>query len=68
MEIEVLVAVIVLLLIVLTAPIWNLTMKSKKYTDKNIEWDNGHICLKRKSYPQMKDDFRMKVGECDGEN
>ncbi len=29
--------------------------------DKNIEWYGPDICLKKKNYPQLEDDFREEI-------
>ena len=29
--------------------------------DRNVEWYGPHICLKKKNYPQLEDDFREEI-------
>lgn len=29
--------------------------------DQNVEWHGPDVCLSKKNYPEMKDDFREKV-------
>ncbi len=35
----------------------------RNFRDENIEWHGDKICLKRKNYPGMKDDFREYTTE-----
>ena len=38
-------------------------LKTTKSNDEHIEWSGDNICLKRKHYPTMNDDFRHGIGE-----
>ncbi len=60
---EIIVLLLLVVVLILAVEI-SITRKTKKKSkDVNIEWYGPDICLKKKDYGEIKDDFREKIIE-----
>ncbi len=53
--IAIVVVIILITILILTWP------KKKPDPDVNVSWHGPDVCLKKKNYPAMKDDFREEI-------